>query len=77
MLTTTPMDDRVRGVFSTRSPHRPNPIAFDVVDLIGREGNRLVVRGMDALDGSPLLDIKPYSYELDAIQADETGGNRQ
>ncbi len=77
LLTTTPMDDRVRGVFSTRSPHRPNPIAFDVVDLIGREGNRLVVRGMDALDGSPLLDIKPYSYELDAILPGEVEGNRE
>ena len=76
-LTTTPGDDRVRGVFATRSPHRPNPIAFDLVDLISREGNRLVVRGMDALDRSPLLDIKPYSYELDAILPGDAEGNRQ
>lgn len=67
IMTATPWDDRVRGVFATRSPNRPNPIAFDLVNLISREGNRLLVRGMDALDRSPLLDIKPYSYKLDSI----------
>lgn len=55
-----PSDDRPHGVFSTRSPRRPNPIGLTVVELLGREGPRLRVRGVDMLDGSPILDIKPY-----------------
>ncbi|WP_256288257.1 tRNA (N6-threonylcarbamoyladenosine(37)-N6)-methyltransferase TrmO [Halobellus inordinatus] len=48
------------GVFATRSPHRPNPIAQTVVELLERDGNRLHVRGLDLADGTPVLDIKPY-----------------
>ncbi len=55
-----PCDDRSHGVFSTRSPRRPNPIGLTVVELLGREGNVLRVRGVDMLDGTPVLDIKPY-----------------
>ena len=55
-----PSDDRPHGVFATRSPYRPNPIGLTVVRLLGREGNRLRVRGVDMLDGTPILDIKPY-----------------
>jgi tRNA-Thr(GGU) m(6)t(6)A37 methyltransferase TsaA len=55
-----PTDDRPHGVFATRSPRRPNPIGLTVVELLGREGRRLRVRGLDMLDGTPLLDIKPY-----------------
>ena len=56
-----PSDDgRPHGVFATRSPRRPNPIALSVVELLGREGARLLVRGVDMLDGTPILDIKPY-----------------
>src|SRR3974390_2431671 len=55
-----PCDDRSHGVFATRSPRRPNPIALSVVELLGRDGNRLRVRGVDMLDGTPILDIKPY-----------------
>ena len=55
-----PSDNRPHGVFATRSPLRPNPIALTVVELLGREGNRLRVRGVDMLDGTPILDIKPY-----------------
>ena len=55
-----PSDDRPHGVFATRSPRRPNPIGLTVVQLVGREGTRLVVRGVDMLDGTPILDIKPY-----------------
>jgi formylmethanofuran dehydrogenase subunit E len=51
----------VHGVFATRSPNRPNPIPLCVVELLQRDGPFLRVRGMDALDGSPLIDIKPYS----------------
>jgi tRNA-Thr(GGU) m(6)t(6)A37 methyltransferase TsaA len=55
-----PCDDRAHGVFATRSPRRPNPIALTTVELLGREGRRLHVRGVDMLDGTPILDIKPY-----------------
>jgi tRNA-Thr(GGU) m(6)t(6)A37 methyltransferase TsaA len=55
-----PCDDRTHGVFATRSPFRPNPIALTVVELLGRDGSKLRVRGVDMLDGTPILDIKPY-----------------
>jgi tRNA-Thr(GGU) m(6)t(6)A37 methyltransferase TsaA len=55
-----PSDNRTHGVFATRSPRRPNPIALTTVELLRREGARLHVRGVDMLDGTPLLDIKPY-----------------
>jgi tRNA-Thr(GGU) m(6)t(6)A37 methyltransferase TsaA len=51
------------GVFATHSPARPNPVLISVVRLLGREGNVLRVTGLDALDGSPVLDIKPYLRE--------------
>ena len=55
-----PSDDRPHGVFATRSPQRPNPIGLTVVELLRREGARLHVRGLDMLDGTPILDLKPY-----------------
>jgi tRNA (adenine37-N6)-methyltransferase len=55
-----PADDRPHGVFATRSPQRPNPIGLTVVELLGRDGCRLRVAGVDMLDGTPILDIKPY-----------------
>jgi tRNA-Thr(GGU) m(6)t(6)A37 methyltransferase TsaA len=55
-----PTDDRPHGVFATRSPYRPSPIGLTVVELQRREGSRLHVRGVDMLDGTPILDIKPY-----------------
>ena len=64
---TTPWDTELHGVFATRSPHRPNPIAFNVVDLLERKGNLLKVKGMDALDKSPVLDIKPYNSQIDVV----------
>jgi tRNA-Thr(GGU) m(6)t(6)A37 methyltransferase TsaA len=60
LLGTPPTDDRPHGVFATRSPFRPNPIALSVVQLLRREGNRLHARGIDMLDGTPILDVKPY-----------------
>ncbi len=57
---TPPTDNRPHGVFATRSPYRPNPIALSVVELLRREGPRLHARGLDMLDGTPILDIKPY-----------------
>jgi tRNA (adenine37-N6)-methyltransferase len=59
-----PADDRPHGVFSTHSPRRPNPIALTVVELIRREGNTLHLRGIDMLDGTPVLDIKPYTSSV-------------
>ena len=55
-----------RGTFSLRSPARPNPIALSVVRLIGVEGTTLSVQGLDCLDGTPLIDIKPYFASTDA-----------
>ena len=62
-----PTDDRPHGVFATRSPRRPNPIGLTVVELLHRDGARLHVRGIDMLDGTPILDIKPY---LSSVPAD-------
>ncbi|OAS23271.1 tRNA (N6-threonylcarbamoyladenosine(37)-N6)-methyltransferase TrmO [Methylobacterium platani] len=57
---------RARGTFALRSPARPNPIAVSVVELLGIDGAALSVRGLDCLDGTPLLDIKPYFASTDA-----------
>ena len=56
-----------RGTFALRSPARPNPIAVSVVRLLGIDGNRLSVIGLDCLDGTPLLDIKPYFASTDSV----------
>ncbi len=68
LLATPPHDPVEHGVFATRSPNRPNPVAFSVVDLIERDGNILRVRGLDALDGTPVVDIKPYSPDIDCVK---------
>src|SRR6266567_958412 len=60
LLGTPPSDNRPHGVFATRSPRRPNPIGLTTVELRRREGIELHVRGVDMLDGTPILDIKPY-----------------
>jgi tRNA (adenine37-N6)-methyltransferase len=60
LLGTPPSDHRPHGVFATRSPRRPNPIGFTVVELLERDGRALRVRGVDMLDATPILDIKPY-----------------
>lgn len=62
----SPTDDRPHGVFATRSPRRPNPIALTVVELLSREGAKLHVRGIDMLDGTPILDLKPYMSSIPA-----------
>jgi tRNA-Thr(GGU) m(6)t(6)A37 methyltransferase TsaA len=56
-----------RGTFALRSPARPNPIALSVVKLKGIDGNKLSVIGLDCLDGTPLLDIKPYFASTDSV----------
>jgi tRNA (adenine37-N6)-methyltransferase len=59
LLGTPPSDNRAHGVFATRSPRRPNPIGLTIVELLRRDGVELQVRGVDMLDGTPILDIKP------------------
>lgn len=66
LMVTPPSDDRPHGVFTTRSPRRPNPIGLTVVELLGRQGAALQVRGVDMLDGTPILDIKPYTSSVPA-----------
>ena len=56
-----PFHDKVRGVFSTRSPNRPNPVGMTVVRLLDRQENVLKVAGVDMIDETPILDIKPYT----------------
>lgn len=67
LISHPPADEgREHGLFATRSPRRPNPIALTVVELLGREGGSLRVRGVDMLDGTPVLDIKPYLSSVPA-----------
>jgi tRNA-Thr(GGU) m(6)t(6)A37 methyltransferase TsaA len=61
-----PVDNQPHGVFATRSPRRPNPIGLTVVELLRRERESLFVRGVDMLDGTPILDIKPYMSNIPA-----------
>jgi tRNA (adenine37-N6)-methyltransferase len=73
-LTVTPlMDDREHGIFATRSPRRPNAIGLSTVRLVGIDGNRLDIEDVDMLDGTPLLDIKPYVPALDDRPEVRTG----
>jgi tRNA (adenine37-N6)-methyltransferase len=59
-----PTDDRPHGVFATRSPRRPNPIGLTVVELLRRDGTKLRAKGVDMLDGTPILDLKPYASSI-------------
>jgi tRNA-Thr(GGU) m(6)t(6)A37 methyltransferase TsaA len=66
LLSQPPTADRPHGVFTTRSPRRPSAIGLTVVELLRRDGPRLVVRGVDMLDGTPIVDIKPYLSNIPA-----------
>lgn len=66
-------DTQERGLFATRAPARPNPIGLSCVALQRIEGNLLYVRALDILDGTPLLDIKPYVPEFDSREAERIG----
>jgi len=73
-LQVTPfLDDHTRGLFATRYPCRPNPIGLSTVRLLSRDANVLVIEGVDVLDGTPLLDVKPYMPEFD-IRQDVSAG---
>jgi len=65
LLIKTPWDIKLHGLFTTRSPDRPCPLGLCVVELVAREKNILKVKGLDAIDGTPLLDIKPYIPSID------------
>ncbi len=67
------LDTEIRGLFSTRAPSRPNPIGMSIVKLISVEGNRLYIDGIDMLDGTPIVDIKPYSARFDKIENTRNG----
>ena len=67
LLTKPFLDDIKRGVFATRTPRRPNRIGISVVKLLSIEGNRLAIENLDILDGTPLLDIKPYVPDFDGV----------
>ncbi|HEX68506.1 MAG TPA: tRNA (N6-threonylcarbamoyladenosine(37)-N6)-methyltransferase TrmO [bacterium] len=67
------MDDNFHGVFATRAPARPNPIGISVVKLLKVEGNILYVEDLDIVDGTPLLDIKPYVPEFDKREGIKIG----
>jgi len=67
------LDDRPHGVFATRAPRRPNPIGLSIVRLLSVDGNRLTVGGADVVDGTPLLDIKPYIEPFDRVEQPVNG----
>jgi tRNA-Thr(GGU) m(6)t(6)A37 methyltransferase TsaA len=67
------MDDEAHGVFAIRGPSRPNPIGISVVHLVNVEGNTLHIQDVDIVDGTPLLDIKPYVPEFDIREGPRTG----
>ncbi len=67
------LDDNLRGVFATRAPSRPNPIGLSILRLVRREGRILHVEDLDILDGTPVLDIKPYSARFDHRPGSSSG----
>lgn len=67
------LDDKTHGVFATRFYQRPNPLGFSIVRLVERNGLRLKIQSVDMLDGTPLLDIKPYVPEFDICYPDKLG----
>ena len=73
-LMVTPFLDTIkRGLFSTRAPRRPNSIGLSIVELTGREKNRVFIRGIDVLNNTPLIDIKPYVPKFDVRSVTATG----
>ena len=73
LIVTPFMDSQSRGVFATRAPKRPNPIGLSIVRLVSIEQNILNIGNIDVIDGTPLLDIKPYVPEFDNYNVDSVG----
>jgi tRNA-Thr(GGU) m(6)t(6)A37 methyltransferase TsaA len=77
LIVQAPRHAERRGTFALRSPVRPNPIAMSVVRLIGIDGTTLKVVGLDCLDGTPLVDLKPYFASVDSVPDATVGKHRQ
>ena len=73
LLTKPFMEEKIRGVFATRAPRRPNQIGMSVVRLDGVEDNILHISNVDIVDGTPLLDIKPYIKKIDCVESEKLG----
>ena len=76
-LSVIPFNDKTntpRGVFSTRTPKHPNSLGLSVVELVKVEGNEVTIRGVDILDGTPLIDIKPYIENFDKVEGEVKSG---
>ncbi|MBO2625952.1 tRNA (N6-threonylcarbamoyladenosine(37)-N6)-methyltransferase TrmO [Shewanella algae] len=71
------LDNQLRGVFATRSPKRPNPIGLSILEIDRLEGNRIHVKGIDMLNGTPIIDIKPYIQAFDCVQNTRDGWYEQ
>jgi tRNA-Thr(GGU) m(6)t(6)A37 methyltransferase TsaA len=76
-LSVVPFNDKTdtpRGVFSTRTPKHPNGLGLSVVELVKVEGNRVTIRGVDILNGTPIIDIKPYIENFDKVEGESRSG---
>ena len=73
LLVTPYLDDSKHGIFSIRAPSRPNPIGLSVVKILEINNNKILFEGADILDGTPLLDIKPYVPEFDSYPSAKSG----
>ena len=73
MLVKPFLQNAIRGIFATRAPCRPNAIGLSILELLHREGNVLYLDGMDILDGTLLLDIKPYTAKFDFVKTTRNG----
>ena len=62
------------GIFACRCPNRPNPIAITTVKIIGYKGNKIKVKGLDTLNGTPIIDIKPYWTQYDKVKGEKIPG---
>ncbi|HMF31971.1 MAG TPA: tRNA (N6-threonylcarbamoyladenosine(37)-N6)-methyltransferase TrmO [Candidatus Lokiarchaeia archaeon] len=67
------LDDKIHGIFATRGPLRPNPIGLSIVELLDVSENILQIRNVDVVDGTPLLDIKPYIPQFDQVEVNHVG----
>jgi tRNA-Thr(GGU) m(6)t(6)A37 methyltransferase TsaA len=76
-LQVVPFNDKTntpRGVFATRTPMHPNSLGLSVVELVSVEGDKVTIKGVDILDGTPIIDIKPYIANFDKVEGDSKSG---
>ena len=77
LMVQTPWEEKKHGVFVTRSPNHPNPLGYSVVKLVERKDNILKVRGLDAIEGTPVIDIKPYIKKFDQKESAISGWSKE